>query len=410
MINLEFKLNDNLSVSAEIPFEVIGRVLTGDLVRHGGVLQNRGGEISTWLREACPTPIDPVGIVNSLGPVAANALGFFSGVSSLLNLGATVAYGAKISRELASVESNLSRELAKIESNISKIEWTLDFGFHNLSKQLKDLQRHKEIELSSKVESAAKLAWQAQFLPPDSATRQSRLNGALAQISEAATRLRQLTCSECKIVTRQLSRNMLPTSSNVQKLISVLNRARQTAFSLQLESLILAESGQPGQSGMQLAQQLKEMDSKIVKMCSIFIGGGESPYSESFVLFSLLISARSQDISVSRADRWFRTFNAGAVRQPTAFHWAIKPIKNHVIDRKIHTFHFEKIERNLARNLANALDGYLEDTSRLRGTAAELDRCAKDRITWQEYRERLRIDDFPKTKALAFFCSAPKAQ
>jgi hypothetical protein len=68
-----------IQVSLEIPEDILGRVMTGDLVRHGGVVRDHSGQLVTLLddgvQEAAKTSSAQVlrnrkGILIGLGNVA----------------------------------------------------------------------------------------------------------------------------------------------------------------------------------------------------------------------------------------------------------------------------------------------------------------------------------------------------
>lgn len=105
-----------------MPVKIAGGVATGSLKRLGSVVREAGsGQIVTHLREAALQPQRLVGPSEML-------LGF-GAVSSIINLGATVAFGVATLHKLNKIDAKLERmedSLGRIEGTVNRIESVLN--------------------------------------------------------------------------------------------------------------------------------------------------------------------------------------------------------------------------------------------------------------------------------------------
>lgn len=428
-----------LPVTFDVPHDIIGGLATGDLIRRGGVIQTTNGTVRMWLREVGIEPQPSSSFCQSIGEVASRYLGFVGSVASILNLGATVAYGSKICNELADLKAATvenSRKLDDIRNAIGKVQWTLDVGFLHLSQQLDGVKNFWELDLAAQADSVGNLAWSAQMFPPDSQDRKIELGHARAQSSLLVSRLLGLLKRDCEKLSEALSVSDVKQSLGLSsEVVEVVDRARYVCIVLSLDSMIRAESGQPDAAGKMLSKQVNELSSKVTDVCRRFLEGGKE-YNVAAGL-SLISKVPKEKLPLRRVARWYEAFQLSSKNDP--YKW-LEPIRNHFdppqvilatedrLSDRIHEDFFgqyvdrhqrEKdtraerdryvdsrvfpVDSDRAIRLADAMDGYIEDIDRLQGTAAELQVCESMKISWHEYCERLKVDELPAGKRLALF-------
>src|SRR5205807_2380603 len=129
-----------------LPDKIVGGLVKGEVVRHGGVLHqvaaagssagkvvawmgeagSSAGKVVAWMREAHSAPVVPASLALGLNQVG-SLLGLVGSVSSVLNLGATIGFGAAALRKFAQIE----KRLHEIEGKIDRLQWTIELGFAN---------------------------------------------------------------------------------------------------------------------------------------------------------------------------------------------------------------------------------------------------------------------------------------
>ena len=114
---------DTMQLTFDVPPKIRDGLALGEYYRTGGVIrdaaEHTGGQIVMHLREISATPLS-----NSQFP---NFLGMAGNVCSVLNLGATVAFGVAILHKLGKMDKKLNLIL----DNIDKLQWTVDMGFYH---------------------------------------------------------------------------------------------------------------------------------------------------------------------------------------------------------------------------------------------------------------------------------------
>ena len=144
-------------------------------MRNGGVIQKvagsgQGGDIVCWLREVASSPVSNGQLMSGLKTLT--AISTVGAVASVLNLGATIAFGVM----------TLNR-LKKIDQKLDKLQWTVELGFAQSLSYLNEILKHHEADILGKAKTAAEMAWTAQFYAPDDSGRIAMLRDAYLIIS-----------------------------------------------------------------------------------------------------------------------------------------------------------------------------------------------------------------------------------
>ena len=114
----------------DLPSSIAARMLSGEMVRRGGVIQwadgtAGAGRVVAWLREAAPQPSAAAELGGSLLSKAGSVLNLVGGVASVLNLGATVAFGVSHGRKL----NKLLTGQAMLQEGQQQLQQSVDAGF-----------------------------------------------------------------------------------------------------------------------------------------------------------------------------------------------------------------------------------------------------------------------------------------
>ena len=179
-------------VNFGLPEQVAAKLVTGEYNRVGGVIQDAQGRVACWLRETSPFPLSPDQMSPCLPNNAHQILNMAGSVGSVLNLGATVAFGAATLSKLGEMDGKLNvivAKLGELERKVDRVQWSVDIGFANTLQSLELLKEYQEIEIAGALNSAAGLAWSCQFLEPGSTQRTMRIEQAFASATQATEKL-----------------------------------------------------------------------------------------------------------------------------------------------------------------------------------------------------------------------------
>ena len=267
----------NTQISFEIPESIAAGLALGKYERVGGVIRDASnGQVVTWLRETAVSPLNPNNLANTLPSHAGKLLSMTGGVASILNLGATVAFGITTLKKLESIETNLVHTNAKLDNlsyglnqanakldilnqksdiiisklgelnqRLKNFEWSVDIGFINTFQALEDIKQYQEIELAGELNSAASIAWSCQFLEPNSVQRITRIENAFHTISNVKEKLLLHTANDMQQAIEWMQDYRLENADfNIdESVIKTLYRLRQTIAACSLAATISAEAG-----------------------------------------------------------------------------------------------------------------------------------------------------------------------
>ncbi len=302
-------------IDFEIPEKLAGRLATGEYERVGGVIRQASGrkEVVAWLRETSMSPKSPSGL-SAANPL----LSMVGSVASVLNLGATVAFGAATLRKLGHIEAKADEinhksdiviekidvvdsklgvinaklneinyksdvviaKLDELEQRSKNLQWTVDLGFVYAMQSLQNIKEYQEVQLAGELNSAANMAWSCQFLEPNSPQRLTRIENAFNTISIVTEKLLLHTENEMKnaIGWMQNKRSDSDDFNIDDSIITSLYRLRQTIVACALSASISAEADDLYTAGKKLAKEQERLSALLSKLVSVSLNSEARVY------------------------------------------------------------------------------------------------------------------------------------
>jgi len=382
-----------LKINFHIPEHIYIGILKGDYIRTGGVIQHakdksNAGKIVAWMREISVEPIPSNSLLKDKS--LNNALNMVGSVSSLLNLGATVCFGI-----------NILNKLGTIEQKIDNLQWTVNVGFASVLKQLNRLTEYHETEIVANLKSAAKLAWTAQLLEPDSPNRINRIEMSLATIIKTTERLLMLVKNSGDktiqfFLSKSSGRKRLDIDDDV--LLS-LNRFRQTVLALSLQAAIHAEAGDLKFCLSDLEKSYNELQNLLFRLGNAFI---RSTSKNGIVYDDLLNKQWKGVISPQRIDLWSKRFDP-EIKGIYEIIEMLRSWNGHALTPLAKEITWEpQVIKNFPV-FADLLDGAYEDLERFKGHLIEYQNALSMNLPIHEYRKMIEIKEIQEGKKLAFF-------
>lgn len=328
----------NTQISFEIPESMAAGLALGKYERVGGVIRDASnGQVVTWLRETAVSPLNPNNLANTLPSHAGKLLSMTGGVASILNLGATVAFGITTLKKLESIETNLVHTNAKLDNlsyglnqanakldilnqksdiiisklgelnqRLKNFEWSVDIGFINTFQALEDIKQYQEIELAGELNSAASIAWSCQFLEPNSVQRITRIENAFHTISNVKEKLLLHTANDMQKAIEWMQNYRLDKADfNIdESVIKTLYRLRQTIAACSLAATISAEAGDLYSAENKLAKEQETLSSLINKLAQLSLSSNDEVYT------TLLKESYKQIMPSHRLNTWINRFDS----------------------------------------------------------------------------------------------------
>ena len=344
-----------------------------------------------------------------------------------MSLGATIGFGVATLRKLAQIE----KRLQEIEGKIDRLQWTVELGFANTLHGLEQIAVGQEFEMVANIKSAARLAWEAQWLTPDGPQRAARLENALMLGTQASEQLILRTQHEMEraIDWMKEQRKASLRLDLADSVSAALRRFRQTCLASATRASIQAETASPDSAACGLEQDVERLQPLLKRLGHAFLQGCDPDEKSTDPIYASLLKAHC--IPVSRVELWARRFDpticslAGMLellRQPDHIARTLKAdvivlrssgwMSNQERDRKERDAKIqEKIEdrqRSRANLLAfgDNLDGAWEDADRLTGYILEYRAASQLGFSIQRYRDALVLPDCPGDRPVVFL--APK--
>lgn len=391
-----------LTTTFSLPDHIAAGLARRELVRIGGVIQRAAGtpaagQTVAWLREMPGATPSAQHVAGSIGAASAGLLNLVAPVASILRLGATIALGVQSLRRL----DELSTQLAGLDTRISDISWAIEWGFHATLSQLGDLRRRFDAQTLADLRSAAELAWSAQFLGPTSPKRAMRLENALGNASRVAEQLIILAESEAAPLRGPFGGAAAVRLLYLDQVVSALEAQRLATVAVHLKAMVYAETGQPDLAARSYEEASKRLrDSLRSFMVPFFRGAGDG-----YMMLVFLIRRVSADeLPIRRLGRMLMLLEGGARVEPAEAGLKIMEELRRRGSVKV------DIESQLSgspwptermTHLLNLLEATIEDEDRRDGAIQELNVAATQGLSWHNYRELLRVDDFPEGARLA---------
>lgn len=346
----------NTQINFEIPESIAAGLALGKYERVGGVIRDASnGQVVTWLREIAVSPLNPNSLANTLPSHAGKLLSMTGGVASILNLGATVAFGITTLKKLESIETNLIHTNAKLDNlsyglnqanakldilnqksdiiisklgelnqRLKNFEWSVDIGFINTFQALDDIKQYQEIELAGELNSAASIAWSCQFLEPNSVQRITRIENAFHTISNVKEKLLLHTASDMQKAIEWMQNYRLGNYDDYnsgkiniddfnpgkndfnidESVIKTLYRVRQTIAACSLAATISAEAGDLYSAESKLAKEQESLSFLLHKLAQLSLSSNDEVY------ITLLKESYKQIMPAHRLNTWINRFDS----------------------------------------------------------------------------------------------------
>ncbi|MCP5493201.1 MAG: hypothetical protein H7A23_01470 [Leptospiraceae bacterium] len=312
-------MNNTIDVTFQLPPWVRRGLESGKLERIGGIIRDIDSKaVKLWLRETSALPSN----LTILPPYDRQLLGMANGIMSAMSFGFNQIAGRLDGIEDALWEMNerlyiieqqigfLYKEVKQVKDiiiqgfnmvfdRLQNLEWTIDVGFQNIQAGLeyynqKQLE-HIEREYIARLNHAANLAMETQYLEPNSQARILRIETALNEAGKVSSLLWEYTNSKVTDVASILSQKPKDDFSVDKNVLQSLYLLRQNCFASNLKASLLAETSissardhllQKSRELSDLYSQFKVLDrlipldemSRFFKIEGIekFIGGGYS--------------------------------------------------------------------------------------------------------------------------------------
>jgi len=332
----------SFTVNFDLPAEIAGRLMSGEMVRRGGVIQwaegmPKAGKVVAWLREVAPEPSAPAEIGKSLLGKAGSALQLVGNVASVVNLGATVGFGIATLRKLGKMDSKLNKLLAgqeellagqeKLLAGQEQIQRTLDVGFWQMAtgfEQLLDGEARIEGKIDEKFQDEVVAAVNSAtedlnvlVVPLDRGDpcRIARTEQILGRVSPAY----ELLALDAEKRTAALAQSLKACVGGRQKLnitsdhIVAMYRLRMACSAAVLKARVIAESGQPHQAVQFLHQQAPRVRSLLARVGAAMFAEGALVYDDLLHHFWA-----ANGVTAERVGRWAELFDRQAGGLPGA--------------------------------------------------------------------------------------------
>lgn len=423
----------------DIPNEIIGKLFTGEYERVGSVIRNsKNKNVVLWLRESSPFPLPPTTFPRNPIEDMFQIRGL-----SMLNLGATVAFGVATLNKLNKIDNKINLINQKIDIIISKIEelnqrmnklqWTVEFGIANILQSLDNMKQFQEIQLAGELNSAASMAWSCQFLEPGSAQRIARIENAFHSASNVKEKIllhaehEMSQASEMMIEKRKESFDF----SIDDRVITSLYRLRQAIAACVLSASINAESGDLFTASAGLGKDYARLSAPFQLL------GESSINSDAKVYLQLFDKSFMEIMPASRIDMWSKQFDKktngiyGVLDLVRSLQKDVSQnnidVSSSLTDEQIQVFQAIGMANNLRNyfygtksreivqndakyNVLNnntllffdLMDGISEDLHRLKGYESEYACANQLGMTIQEYRDNLCLEDVPDFASIVY--------
>ena len=380
-----------LELTLEVPDRIIAGLARGDFQRTGGVVQwaagtANAGDVVMWLREGSPAPKAMDALIPAAPSRLASLLSVAGPVASVLNLGATMAFGAATLRTLGVMD----KKLDAIDKKLDGIRWTIEVGFQQTLAQLETVRTFHEADVVSELHSAADMAWLAQFLEPASPTRVIRVENALSHAIRARTRLHAIAGVEMEAAATWMAERSW-TSQRLEppgSVISALRRFRLLASALALNARILAEQGE-----FEAASALIERDSTFMAANLSRLGRATFTAGKGRTIYDYLLNEtwEGTEVTVHRVVRWGRRYDSDrGSAEAIISHLRQQSGTLHALNSGLG---LSKAAVRTFQEFVGELDGAEADIDRLLGYAAEFRAADAQNIGIEGYRSALRVPD-----------------
>ena len=420
----------------EIPDKVVAKLATGEYNRTGGVIQDQGGKVVMWLREGTLSPLSPNELSSSLPANFGKMLELSGSVASIMNIGATVAFGMATLSKLNKMDKKLDiiiEKLHEIERKIDKIQWTVEIGFANTLQALDILKKYQEIELAGELNSATSLAWSCQFLEPESTKRVMRLEQALSKSSGVVEKLLLHTAGDMnQAIEWMINKRKKEFSFEIDELvIQALFRFRQTCTACAVNAAINAEADDLHSAGVKLQQDQETLSRLLYQLVNPCIESKEGKIYQTLMDQSML-----EFMPVERINLWSERFdsetrglnNVVELLRKEGFSHNKKdeqssniffPVDINIGNIFSHNKKDEQSSNNGVQSITqeektkkffnthtesffDLVDGAYDDLERLKGYGLEYRTASTMNISIHEYREMLQINELQDDKQLIF--------
>lgn len=411
------------NVTFEIPTEIHSNLIRGNYERVGGVIvDSKSKEVVRWLRETSVTPVSNSKLFENIGGLIQNA----GSVCSMLNLGATVAFGVATLSKLSKIENRLGQidkkldviveKIDELNNRIKHVQWSVDVGFANVLGNLSILNTYNEVELISEMNNAANIMWSCQFLEPNSQQRMIRIENALSIIGSAKEKLLCLTEIEVnKSIEYMHGKRKESFDFNFDECVEKsIRRMRQCLIAMNLYANISAESGDAYLSYTKLNVEHK-------KVLDLYISLGTSCFLNQESVYATLLSGPYVTLMpVKRLDWWIKVFDSSSVdafnvvdinrsnqksndKKVTDVYSMMFPMMLRDFDEKS-TSSSKKLKTNELNNIGMffaEMEGLYEDFDRTKGNALEYQYMDKYCLPINEYRQNMAVEIEEGNKSLA---------
>ena len=396
----------SVDVRFDLPPDIIGGLATGDLVRRGGVIQQArgggaGGRTVAWLRDVSSPTSEPGSLVQAASDLGkgASILSQVGSIASVINLGATVAFGVMMLQRFKGLEKQLSRienSVRRLEDSVQTLSAQVECGFFLTLQGIDRVVQHLEAAIVGELRAAVTGAWTAQLLQVGSLQRIQRIEQALQISAKTAERLKVLAAGEIKAEILRLSPLAAPDRiKKIEPATRVIQRMRQVAFAGALEARLLAEGGQ-----LEIAAERAEywhsfLSTELQALMKSFLYGTTAT---AWLHDELLHAALASAMPTQRIGRWMKAFDPALGDLDGLVSFVRKQSASTGMH---HKQRYSSADATRFSGFAEAVEGLNEDTDRIDGLAPEFRTCEQMGLPLQGYREMLAVMEAPETARLA---------
>ena len=416
---------ETASVVLDIPDEVIAKLATGEYKRVGGVIQGKDSRIVMWLKEGDLSPSSPKELPTGLPSYVGNMLKLTGATASILNLGATIAFGVATLSRLEKIDRKLDVIVEKLDElghKIDKVQWSVDIGFANTFQSLEYLKKYQEVELAGQLNSAVNLAWSCQFIEPGSNQRIMRIEQALAKSSDVVEKLLLHTEIEMNKAIEWMEQKRRDSSDYAidDSVIQALFRFRQTCLACSVNASINAEAGDTYAVSKKLKKDQAKLFKLLYQLVNLCINSSNNKAYKALLDKSML-----ELMPIERLGLWIERFDSGktlnnviellrkdgfASDSRVASAPAFADLGGLFgtlggVDLALKGDGLSGTDDLILKNTKSffdLVDGVYEDLERLKGYSLEYETMHSMNLSIHEYREMLQINELQEGRKLIF--------
>ncbi|WP_422452203.1 hypothetical protein [Endozoicomonas sp. ALC066] len=360
-----------------------------------------------WLRETSPGKVNKLPHIPGSKPDFIGRLGH---TASILNLGATMAFGFKTLEKLDQIDEKLdiiSLKLDELIQRVKLLQWTVDLGFANILKALEVNKKYHEFQISGDLIGAGNIAWSCQFLEPGCAQRLIRIENAYHTVTIAKEKILLHAEEEINNCIEWIEKNDVEDHEFIfdDSVIKSLYRLQQAIVACSLQASISSEVNGLLPAGTNLKSDYSYLNKLFLKVVNSFFNKGANIYrillSEGCMNFMsaerLGVYAGQFNLSEGSLSDIIELLRMEGFPDKLPSEENTSNSKGFFTSMVEMTQEFKTNERSdktySLTQFFNLIDGITNDLDKLNGHSEEYKAASDLKLSVHEYRDLLCLDD-----------------